>query len=253
MIVSARDNDRYRERGYLNRPGSFQSGRRHRVSGCGNAHRARRVRPARRFDAGNRGTNRRRGPRAVSDLRDRPQLAPLFGRLIADPRIAAAVGALIGPNVKGIHSRFFIDHAGVPGNGRNQDHAGMPGNGRHQDEAFVPTRDRSLCTAWIALDEATVDNGCLRFLPGSHRSGVIDPRRRHNAPTIDREEEAYGFRQPVEDAVPIPLEPGSAVFFNGYLVRGSYRNIRPHGLRRALLSTYASAETLPAWSPAMSR
>jgi ectoine hydroxylase-related dioxygenase (phytanoyl-CoA dioxygenase family) len=165
------------------------------------------------------------------------KLSPLFGRTIADPRIAPIVEALIGPNVKGIHSQFFIKHAG------------MPGNGWHQDEAFVPTRDRSLCTAWIALDEATIENGCLRFLPGSHRAGVIYPRRRHNDPTIDREEESYGFPEPVESAVSIELAPGSAVFFNGYLVHGSYQNVRPSGFRRALLYTYASAETLMAWSP----
>jgi ectoine hydroxylase-related dioxygenase (phytanoyl-CoA dioxygenase family) len=165
------------------------------------------------------------------------KISPLFGRLIADPRIAAVAAGLIGPDVKGIHSQFFIKHAG------------MPGNGWHQDEAFVPTRDRSLCTAWIALDEATIENGCLRFLPGSHRAGVIYPRRRHNDPAIDREEESYGFPEPLESAVPIPLRPGSAVFFNGYLVHGSYRNVRASGFRRALLYTLASAQTLLAWNP----
>jgi phytanoyl-CoA hydroxylase len=163
------------------------------------------------------------------------KISPLFGALIADDRIAPIVEKLIGPNVKGLHSQFFIKHAG------------MPGNAWHQDEAFVPTRDRSLCTAWIALDEATIENGCLRFLPGSQRAGVIWPR--HNDPSLDREEEAFGFPEPVDDAVAIPLTPGSAVFFNGYLVHGSYQNVRPSGFRRALLYTYASAETPMAWSP----
>ena len=165
------------------------------------------------------------------------KLSPLLGETIADARLAPILASLIGPNVKGIHSQFFIKHAG------------MPGNGWHQDEAFVPTRDRSLLTAWIALDEATIANGCLRFLPGSHKAGVIYPRRRHNDPTIDREEESYGFPQPIADAIPIALAPGSAVFFNGYLLHSSFQNVRPSGFRRALLYTYASAETLMAWSP----
>lgn len=165
------------------------------------------------------------------------KISPVLGQGIADPRIAPIVERLIGPNVKGIHSQFFIKHAG------------MPGNAWHQDEAFVPTRDRSLCTAWIALDPATVENGCLRFVPGSHRPGVIYPRRRHNNPALDREEEAYGFPMPAEGEVSIELAPGSAVFFNGYLVHGSYQNVRSSGFRRALLYVYASAETLMAWSP----
>jgi ectoine hydroxylase-related dioxygenase (phytanoyl-CoA dioxygenase family) len=165
------------------------------------------------------------------------KISPLFGTMIADARIAPFVEQLIGPNVKGLHSQFFIKHAG------------MPGNAWHQDEAFVPTRDRSLCTLWIALDEATIANGCLRFLPGSHRRGVIYPRRRHNDPALDREEIAYGFPEPEESAVSIELAPGSAVFFNGYLVHGSFQNVKPSGFRRALLYTYASAETLLAWNP----
>jgi len=165
------------------------------------------------------------------------KLSPLFGRLIADERLADVVSGVIGPNVKGLHSQFFIKHAG------------MPGNGWHQDEAFVPTRDRSLCTAWIALDEATVENGCLRFLAGSHAPGVIYPRRRHNDPALDREEESYGFPQSTDEEIAIRLKPGSAVFFNGYLVHGSYQNVRASGFRRALLYTYASAESLMAWSP----
>jgi phytanoyl-CoA hydroxylase len=162
---------------------------------------------------------------------------PLLGNLIADERIAPVARAAIGPNVKGIHSQFFIKHAG------------MPGNAWHQDEAFVPTRDRSLMTAWIALDAATVDNGCLRFLPRSHQAGVIYPRRRHHNPALDREEESYGFPEPLENAVAIELTPGSAVFFNGYLLHSSGQNVRPSGSRRALLYTYASAESLLAWNP----
>jgi phytanoyl-CoA hydroxylase len=163
--------------------------------------------------------------------------SPLFGKLIADERIAPIARAAIGPNVKGIHSQFFIKHAG------------MPGNAWHQDEAFVPTRDRSLMTAWIALDAAIVENGCLRFVPGSHKAGVIYPRRRHNNPALDREEESYGFPESLTPAVTIELAPGSAVFFSGYLVHSSGQNVRPSGSRRALLYTYASAETLLAWNP----
>ena len=165
------------------------------------------------------------------------KVSPLFNRMIADERIAAIAAATIGPNVKGMHSQYFIKHAG------------MPGNAWHQDEAFVPTRDRSLMTAWIALDAATVENGCLRFLPKSHAAGVIYPRRKHNNPQLDREEETYGFPQSLDAAVAIELKPGSAAFFNGYLVHSSGANTRPSGSRQALLYTYASAETLMAWNP----
>ena len=38
---------------------------------------------------------------------------------------------------------------------------GKPCQAWHQDECFIPTRDRSLTAARIALDDATVENGCL--------------------------------------------------------------------------------------------
>jgi len=156
--------------------------------------------------------------------------SPLLSEFIKDERLAEAVGPLVGENVKGIASQFFIKHAG------------MPGNAWHQDENFVPTRDRSLCTAWIALDEATVENGCLRMIPGSHASGVLYPMRPHNSANLDRAEECYDFPG-LETAVPITLRPGSAVFFSGYMLHSSTTNLRRSGFRRALLYQYTRAET----------
>ncbi len=164
------------------------------------------------------------------------KVSPMLTAFMSDDRLADVVVRLVGENVKSFASQFFIKHAG------------MPGNAWHQDENFVPTRDRSLCTAWIALDEATEENGCLRMIPGSHASGVLYPMRPHNNPNLDRAEECYDFPG-LETAVPIPLRPGSAVFFSGYILHSSTTNRRPSGFRRALLYQYARAETPIAYSP----
>lgn len=163
--------------------------------------------------------------------------SPLYRATMADASLVAVLRKLIGPNVKGVHSQLYLKHAGAPG------------SAWHQDEMFLPTRDRSLLTAWIALDPATIENGCLRFLPGSHRSGVLWPLRRHNDPELDRAEEAHGFPDPVDQAVTIELAPGSVVFFNGYLLHGSFPNRSTARFRRSLLFVYASAETPMAWHP----
>ena len=44
--------------------------------------------------------------------------------------------------------------------------AGKPGQAWHQDEYYIPTRDASLTGVWIALDDATIENGCLWVRPG---------------------------------------------------------------------------------------
>jgi ectoine hydroxylase-related dioxygenase (phytanoyl-CoA dioxygenase family) len=59
---------------------------------------------------------------------------------------------------------------------------GQARSGLHQDEANIPTRDRSLTAVWIALDDATLENGCLWVIPGSHRSGVLHLVREQNDP-----------------------------------------------------------------------
>ena len=162
--------------------------------------------------------------------------SPMLAAFAADDRLADVVVRLVGENVKSFASQFFIKHAG------------MPGNAWHQDENFVPTRDRSLCTAWIALDAATQENGCLRMIPGSHKPGVLYPMRPHNNPELDRAEECYDFPG-LESARPIVLRPGSCVFFNGYLLHSSTTNTRRSGFRRALLYQYCRAETPIAYNP----
>ena len=89
---------------------------------------------------------------------------------------------------------------------------GFPGQAWHQDERFIPTRDRSLVGVWIALDDATLDNGCLRVIPGSHKMGQLWPTRPHNeTEEFDLSDESYGFNSDHEEIVEV--KAGSAVFF----------------------------------------
>ena len=151
---------------------------------------------------------------------------------------SASVGALveiIGPNVKLVQSMLFIKSEG------------RPGQAWHQDEYFIPTRDRSLCAVWIALDDATVENGCLWVIPGSHRSGVLYPDREHDSLDFDCTRESYGFSYSERDAVPVEIPAGAAVIFNGYLLHSSRPNTGNRGMRRALVNHYMSAESLLPW------
>jgi ectoine hydroxylase-related dioxygenase (phytanoyl-CoA dioxygenase family) len=151
------------------------------------------------------------------------------------PVVVDALRQRIGPNVKAMQSMLFIKSEG------------KPGQAWHQDELFIPTRDRSLTAAWIALDDATVKNGCLWVLPGSHRRGVLYPDRDHHDPRFDCEVEAYDFPHRDEDAVAVEVPAGSVVLFSGYLLHMSLPNSGRHGLRRALVNHYMSAESPLPW------
>ena len=119
------------------------------------------------------------------------------------------------------------------------------GQAWHQDEIYIPTRDRSLIGGWIALDDATVENGCLWILPGSHRMGYLYPQKPHtNLDEFDYAEESYGFDDSKE--IPVEVKAGSVVFFHGYMLHRSRKN-RSKIYRRVLVNHYCNAWSLLPW------
>lgn len=163
--------------------------------------------------------------------------------LMKHPGVCAILGQITGAHlpfwdgrVKCFQSMLFVKPPG------------LPGQSWHQDERFIPTRDRSLVGAWMALDDATLENGCLRVIPGSHRTGEIFPFRPHDRPDeFDGADESYGFDESGE--IPVEVEAGDVVFFNGYLLHRSFRN-RSDRYRRALVGHYLNSWSLLPFMPA---
>ncbi|MCU0490603.1 MAG: phytanoyl-CoA dioxygenase family protein [Chloroflexaceae bacterium] len=163
------------------------------------------------------------------------KISPLMHRYLAHPRIVEVLTQVIGPNVKCMQSMLFIKASG------------KPGQAWHQDEDFIPTRDRSLTGAWIALDDATVENGCLWVIPGSHKPGILWDMRQHDDARFDCTDESFGFPYNDDDAIPVEVKAGSIVFFNGYLLHRSLPNRASGGYRRAFVNHYMSAESFLPW------
>jgi phytanoyl-CoA hydroxylase len=163
------------------------------------------------------------------------KISPLMHDFLAHPVIVDVLTQVISPNVKCMQSMLFIKAAG------------KPGQAWHQDEDYIPTRDRSLAGAWMALDDATVENGCLWVIPGSHRHGVLWPQERQNDPRFDCTDESYGFPYTDADSIPVEVRAGAIVFFNGYLLHRSLENRATSGYRRVLVNHYMSAESLLPW------
>jgi phytanoyl-CoA hydroxylase len=162
------------------------------------------------------------------------KISPLLQDVARHPAVVDALVDVIGPNVKLMQSMLFIKAGG------------KPGQAWHQDESHIPTRDRSLTAVWLALDDATVDNGCLWVIPGSHRRGVLYPTRAQPDARFDGTPEAHGFPHDADEAMAVELPAGAALIFDGYLLHRSLPN-RSTGLRRALVNHYMSAESLLPW------
>ncbi len=156
-------------------------------------------------------------------------------RYLAHPSIVDVLTHVVSPNVKCMQSMLFIKAAG------------KPGQAWHQDEDYIPTRDRSLIGAWIALDDATVDNGCLWVIPASHQRGILYKQEWHGDRRFDCALESQDFPYTEDDEIPVEVKAGSIVFFNGYLLHRSLPNRRTTGYRRSLVNHYCSAETFLPW------
>jgi len=163
------------------------------------------------------------------------KISPAIREFLFHEEVVNILGELIGPNVKCMQSMLFVK---APG---------KAGQSWHQDEFYIPTRDRSLVGAWIAIDDATVENGCLWIIPGSNRRGYIMPRTANkddNYADIDTVD-VSGF--PEETILPVEVKSGSVVFFNGYTLHSSLRNKTRDHFRMALVNHYMSAESMLPW------
>jgi ectoine hydroxylase-related dioxygenase (phytanoyl-CoA dioxygenase family) len=164
------------------------------------------------------------------------KISSVMKHYVAHPAYGDILTALIGPNVKCMQSMLFIKASG------------KPGQAWHQDEFFIPTRDRSLTGGWLAMDDATVENGCLWIIPGSHQRGILWPQRKNDG---DRRWDCTGishsFPWTDDDAIPVEVRAGSIVFFNGYLLHRSLPNHAQSGYRRVLVNHYMSAESFLPW------
>ncbi len=166
------------------------------------------------------------------------KLSATFRGALHHPAMVALLTQLIGPDVKAIQSMLFVKRPG------------KPGQAWRQDEHVLPTRDRSLCGVWIALDDATIENGCLWVHPGSRANGIFYPTHAHDDPRFDASDEAHGYFEDREGGIAVELARGDAVYFHGYLLHRSLPNRSPDRSRRALVIHAMSARSLLPWNHA---
>lgn len=106
----------------------------------------------------------------------------------------------------------------------------------HQDNAYFNYLPLELlATAWIAVDDATLENGCMHVLPGQHRRG---PLRHHH--TTDCE--ILSDRIDSAQAVPVPLAAGGIMLFSAMLPHQTPPNLTA-SRRRALQFQYRGVGT----------
>ncbi|XP_044734494.1 phytanoyl-CoA dioxygenase domain-containing protein 1 [Chrysoperla carnea] len=96
----------------------------------------------------------------------------------------------------------------------------------HQDASYLYTEPLALTGFWFALDDATLENGCLWMIPGSHNGGV-HRRFIRNPDKESKELLVYDRSEPIYQKsafVPVPVKKGSCVLIDGLVVHRSENN-----------------------------
>jgi phytanoyl-CoA hydroxylase len=141
-------------------------------------------------------------------------LDPALGRV---PTELAAVGGV----------RIWHDQALVKGPYANP-------TAFHLDVPYWSFTSADAITIWVALDDATLENGCLYYVPGSHKAQKFD--NVGIGPSIGALFEVYPEWREVA-AQPCPVRAGAALFHNGLTFHGAGANMTP-GRRRAMTCAY---------------
>jgi phytanoyl-CoA hydroxylase len=113
--------------------------------------------------------------------------------------------------------------------------------GWHRDIRYWHFANPELITVQLALTPSTLENGCLRFLPGSHKIPVSP--HQFDAASFLRTDlpENQGL---LDREVSFSLEPGDVIFFHALTFHAAGRNRSSH-VRKSLLFTYRSTDNFP--------
>jgi ectoine hydroxylase-related dioxygenase (phytanoyl-CoA dioxygenase family) len=153
----------------------------------------------------------------------------VFAEFARSPEVVELVSTLLGPRLDCFLSQFIFKNAGA---------WGQPW---HQDSYYFPFEPaRPIAGVWLAVTEATLENGCLHVLPGSH----VEPVHEH---IPDRRPDAnYGYVEIVDHdmsgAEPVLMDPGDLLVFDSHLMHRSTDNVS-HGIRAAMVFHYAPTGT----------
>ncbi len=149
------------------------------------------------------------------------RITPGFHDVLWHPAFTVPASQLLGGAVRFWHDQLFCKPA---------HHGGVVA--WHQDYSYwTRTQPMSHLTCWIGLDDATRDNGCLQYVPGSHRwqllpiTGLAGDMNAIQSVLSDEQKRQF-------KPVPIELKKGQCAFHHPMLVHGSYEN-RTDGPRRA--------------------
>jgi hypothetical protein len=151
-----------------------------------------------------------------------------FWNLLRDQRIHGAVTAVLGAGPQLLQSLALVKPSEI----------GIP-KAWHQDTPYFPiTPATETVGIWIALDRATLENGCMQVVPHSQKRGIVPHVLGATGWMLNEADSARAQAA----AVALPMEAGSALLFDANLLHFTDAN-RSQSRRRAVQFHFSSAGT----------
>jgi ectoine hydroxylase-related dioxygenase (phytanoyl-CoA dioxygenase family) len=157
------------------------------------------------------------------------RVRPAFHDLLWAPAFRMAAYQLLGGAYRLFHDQLFCKPA----------HHGSV-VAWHQDFSYWTwTKPMSHLTCWIALDDATTENGCMYYVPGSHKWGLV--KKPPLAADMDAVRQYLSPSQILdfEEKIPMELKAGQATFHHPLMMHGSYENRSASSRRATLVNVFS--------------
>ena len=145
------------------------------------------------------------------------RISPAFHDLLWNPAVLMAGAQLLGGPVRFWHDQLFV---------KPPHHGGVVA--WHQDYSYwTRTQPMAHLSCWIGLDDSTRENGCVHYVPGSHRWSLLPITGLANDMNAIRSVLSEGQNEQFKP-VPIELKAGECSFHHPLMVHGSFENRSDH-------------------------
>lgn len=142
---------------------------------------------------------------------------------MTDQRLGSIMTALLGKEPYAVQTMLYFKPPGARG------------QALHQDQFYLQVQPGTCVAAWLALDPCDEANGCMQVVPGTQDLPLLCTVE------ADTNESFTDVTVPLPEGmnpVPVEMQPGDVLFFNGQLIHGSFPNTTTDRFRRSLIGHY---------------
>jgi phytanoyl-CoA hydroxylase len=169
-------------------------------------------------------------------------LDPVFERFTYTPQLAAVAADIGLTDALVLQSMYIFKQPSIGGE-----------VGCHQDATFLYTDPVTVTGFWFALEDATLENGCLWAAPGGHHTGLRQLFKRTGAMTDDdgtvfETLDPTPLPTPPDDLVPLEVPAGTMIVLNGLLPHWSDANRSGRSRHAYTVHCISAAADYPDWN-----